>query len=264
MNPKISIITPIYNSERFISECLESSINQTYTNWEQILVDDCSTDNSVQLIEAYIKRDNRIRLIKLSENVGSGPARNKAIESSTGKIIAFLDSDDIWEPNKLERHVKFMIDNNAAFSHTSYGFINESGNIVNKTYHVSNRPIGYQDLLKRAEISCLTAMYSVEKLGKIYMPDLRRKQDYALWLSILKRGIKSIPLDETLAYYRQVKGSATNNKSKLILKHIVFLYKHEKIGLVNTIYYFGWYAINGFKKYYVNRVISKIQSNKSK
>jgi teichuronic acid biosynthesis glycosyltransferase TuaG len=250
---KISIITPLYNSERFIGEAIESVISQTYTNWEMIIVDDCSIDDSVKIVKEYQLKENRIKLFFLSENSGSAVARNKAIEESTGTIIAFLDSDDIWLPNKLDRHVKFMIDKDASFSHTSYGFIDESGNTISKTYRVSNYPIGYKDLLKRAEISCLTAMYNVDKLGKVFMPNLRRKQDYGLWLSILNGGVKSIPLDEELAFYRQVKGSATNNKRKLILKHIVFLYKHQNLNVFETAYYFFWYAANGIKKYYINR-----------
>ena len=254
----VSIITPLYNSERFIPETINSVLAQTYQNWEMIIVDDCSNDNSVSIVKNYQLKDTRIKLFFLTENSGSAIARNKAIKESKGKIIAFLDSDDIWLPNKLERHVKFMIDKCASFSHTSYGFINEKGQRINKTFHVSNYPIGYSDLLKRAEISCLTAMYDAEKLGKRYMPNLRRKQDYGLWLSILKGGAKSIPLDEELAFYRQVKGSATNNKSKLIIKHIIFLYKHQNLGIFKTIYYFIWYALNGFKKYYVNRFLAKI------
>lgn len=250
---KVSIITPLYNSSRFVLEAIESAINQTYQDWEMIIVDDCSTDNSVEIVKQYQKIDKRIKLFKLSDNSGAAIARNIAIKESSGRLIAFLDSDDIWLPNKLEEHVFFMLKNEASFSHTSYGFIDEEGKRINKTYHVGKNPVGYYDLLKRAEISCLTAMYDVQKLGKVYMPNLRRKQDYGLWLSILKKGETSLPLDLELAYYRQVKGSATNNKSKLILKHIIFLYKHQNLGILKTIYYFIWYALNGVKKYYINK-----------
>ncbi|AIM60223.1 hypothetical protein IX49_06700 [Cellulophaga lytica] len=253
MFPKVSIITPLYNAQRFVSLAIDSVISQSYTNWEMIIVDDCSSDNSVEIVNKYVNVDSRITLLKLETNSGSGPARNKAIEFASGRIIAFLDSDDIWAPNKLEVHVKFMIENKAAFSHTSYGFIDESGDTVNKTYHVSNHPIDYWDLLKRTEISCLTAMYDTQLIGKRYMPPLRRKQDYGLWLSILKSGVVSIPLDQELAFYRQVKGSATSNKSKLIFKHLVFLYKHQNLNIFQTVYYFSYWAINGFKKYYINK-----------
>jgi teichuronic acid biosynthesis glycosyltransferase TuaG len=250
---KVSIITPVYNSEKFLAEAIESVINQTYQNWEMILVDDKSTDTSVNIIKHYAKKDKRILPIFLNENVGAGPARNKAIEASTGQIIAFLDSDDIWLKEKLERHVPFMIEKNAAFSHTSYGFINENGKVINKTFHVSNKPIGYVNLLKRTEISCLTAMYDVTQVGKMFMPDLRVKQDYALWLSILKKGFMSIPLDEELAFYRQRKNSNTNKKYKLVWKHIKFLYKTQDLSVLRTLYYTFWWGYNGIFKYYISK-----------
>lgn len=255
MNVKVSIITPVFNSEKFIAESMNSVLNQTYPHWEQILVDDCSSDHSVDIIERYVKKDTRIKLIKLKENCGAGPARNRAIDEATGSIIAFLDSDDVWFPQKLEKHVEFMIKSNAAFSHTSYGFINEEGKIINRTFHVSDRAITYSDLLKRTEISCLTAMFDIRKTGKMYMPDLRVKQDYALWLSILKKGFVSEPLDIELAYYRQRKNSNTNVKYKLIIKHLKFLYNVEKLGYIKTVYYTFFWAINGIQKYYLSKVL---------
>lgn len=254
LNPKISIITPIYNSESFIGHTIESVLAQTYKNWEMLIVDDCSNDRSIEIIRDYQKVDRRIKLFYLNQNSGPGIARNKAIREAEGDIIAFLDSNDIWTPNKLEYHIQFMTEHNASFSHTSYGFIDETGNVINKTFHVSKRPIAYNDLLKRTEISCLTAMYDVKKLGKMYMPNLRHSEDYGLWLSILKTGVKSIPLDKELAFYRQVKGSLTNNKRKVLKKHWMFLYKHEKIGLFKSLYYFFRWGLNGVKKYYINKI----------
>lgn len=253
MDRKVSIITPVYNSEKYLEFSINSVLQQTYQNWELRIVDDCSTDNSVEILKKYAELDKRIKPCFLRDNCGAGIARNKAIELAEGKIIAFLDSDDIWLPNKLKTHVTFMSEMKAAFSHTSYGFIDEEGKVVNKTFHVSNKAITYKDLLKRTEISCLTAMYDVDKIGKMYMPDLRVKQDYALWLSILKRGFTSVPLDEELAFYRQRKNSNTNKKSKLIIKHLKFLYNIEKLNLIKTLYYTGWWAVNGLSKYYLSK-----------
>ncbi len=250
---KVSIITPLYNSERFVKECLESVLKQTYNNWEMLIVDDCSTDKSAEIVNQYLSRDKRFKYFKLNNNSGAGVARNKAILEAKGDIIAFLDSDDIWLAKKLEEHVNFMEKNNAAFSHTSYGFINERGDVINKTFRVSKKPVFYVDLLKRTEISCLTAMYDVRKIGKMYMPDIRRKQDYALWLAILKKGIASIPLDSELAFYRQSKESATNNKIKLVKKHYVFLRGTQNINILKSIYYTFYWGVNGFIKYYINR-----------
>ncbi len=215
-NPLVSIVTPVYNSTEYLAVTIQSVINQTYTHWEHILVNDCSTDNSVQIIEKIAANEPRVKLLHLPNNMGSGPARNLAIKEAKGKYIAFLDSDDYWVPEKLAMQVKFMEENNIAFSHSSYGYWDEEGNEIRKPFLVSSYPISYTHLLKRTEISCLTAIYNQQTIGKMYMPDLRRKQDYALWLSILKKGYKSYPQQEVLAYYRQRKGSATNKKYKLI------------------------------------------------
>lgn len=247
---KVSIITPVFNSSEFIEETMISVINQSYINWEMIFVDDCSSDNSVEIIKEYQKKDDRFKLFLLDKNSGSGVARNKAILEASGEIIAFLDSDDLWVPEKLEKHVSFMIKHDAAFSHTSYGFIDENGNKIKETYHVSDKPVTYKKLLKRTEISCLTAMYDARKTGKQYMPELMRKQDYGLWLTILKLGFNSIPLKEELAFYRQRKNSATSNKFKLILKHFTFLRKNEQLSVLQSIYYTLYWGVNGVIKYY--------------
>lgn len=246
----VSIITPVYNAARFLKETSECVIGQTFKDWEWILVDDCSKDNSREIMHELAATDDRIKVFFLDKNKGSGPARNKAIFEAKGKYIAFLDSDDFWKLDKLKKHVSFMVENNAVFSHTSYGFTNESGEVIRETYRVSTIPVTYSMLLKKTEISCLTAMYDQERIGKYFMPDLRRKQDYALWLSILKDGYVSIPMDEELAMYRQVPGSATNNKFKLILKHLKFLMEVEKLSFMKSLYYSFHWGINGLKKYY--------------
>ena len=250
MQPLVSIITPTYNCEDFISETIASVINQTYKSWELLIVDDCSTDQTFELCGKWAEKDSRITLFKLDSNSGSGPARNLAIHKAKGEIIAFLDGDDVWHHDKLTIHVKFMIDNDASFSHTSYGYMSSSGAIHSKELRVSNKAVKYRDLLKRTEISCLTAMYSSKKIGKYYMPSIRRKQDYALWLSILKDGHNSLPCDEVLAWYRQNPNSATSKKWKLIFKHLTFLRKHEKLNVYESVRYTIHWLKNGLLKYY--------------
>ena len=139
----------------------------------------------------------------------------------------------------------------AAFSHTSYGFMDDSGKIIRETFHVSKVPVTFRMALMRTEISCLTAMFDVEKVGKLYMPDIRRKQDYALWLNILRKGFKAIPLDLELAWYRQRKGSATNNKITLIHKHYIFLRREIKLKRIFALKYTGLWIWNGLMKYYL-------------
>jgi teichuronic acid biosynthesis glycosyltransferase TuaG len=251
MKNLVSVITPVFNSEKYITQTFQSLLNQTYSNWEWVLVDDCSSDNSVRIIEEFMQRDGRVILLKNLENLGSGVARNKAIENAKGDFIAFLDSDDIWHPKKLEIQVNLMLERNIAFSHTSYGYINEHGNKIKSTFHVSDHPVNYKHLLKRTEISCLTAIYNCKSIGKFYMSDHRRKQDYALWLAILKTGVESHPIDMELAFYRQTPNSATSNKFKLIYKHYLFLRSTQGLNPLATVYYSCFWAINGFVRYYI-------------
>jgi len=247
----VSIITPSFNSGKFISETIQSVLNQTYSNWEMIITDDCSGDNTVEIIEQIVEKDSRIRLYRFEKNKGSGPARNNSIKKAKGKYLAFLDSDDIWVPNKLEKQLKFLEENNISFSHSSYGFLDESGNEIRKPFIVSKKPVGYKELLKRTEISCLTAIYNQEEIGKMYMPDLRKKQDYALWLSILKTGVKSFPQADILAFYRQRKTSATSKKHQLIFKHYFFLRTQENLTIYASLHYTFLWIVNGLLKYYL-------------
>ena len=185
MNNLVSIITPCYNSENFISETINSVLNQTYKNWEMIIVDDVSTDRSVDIISTFCKQDARIQLHQLLDNSGAAIARNKAIELAQGTFIAFLDSDDLWLPKKLEYQLDFMLKNKYLLSYTSYEIINEDGNLTNKIINCKDK-LDYKRMLYSNEIGCLTAMYNRDILGKIFMPEIRKRQDYGLWLKILK------------------------------------------------------------------------------
>lgn len=247
---KISIITPVYNAERFLRETTESVINQTYQDWEWILVNDCSSDNSWNIMQELAEKDQRIKIFSNKENLKSGKTRNFAIQQATGRFIAFLDADDKWHPEKLAIQIPFMLENDYHFSHTSYGYLNEEGNEIKSTFHVSE-VVDYKHLLKRTEISCLTAVYDAEKIGKFYMSEHARKQDYALWLSILKSGVKSYGIDKELAYYRQVGNSATSSKHKLIFKHISFLKDTQGFNTLQALYYTGYWMINGFIRYFI-------------
>lgn len=250
MKDLVSIITPIFNCDQFIEEAIKSVIVQTYKNWEMIIVDDFSTDNSLKIIKDFSKKESRIRLIQNKKNNGSGISRNKAIKIASGRYIAFLDSDDIWHKDKLKIQITLMKKNNWCFSHTSYGYISEKGETIKSTFHVSNKPVTYSRLLKRTEISCLTAVYDQELIGKFYMSNHKNKQDYFLWLSILKRGNKSYPIDTELGFYRQRKNSNTNQKSKLLLSHISFLMNTQKMNIFESIYYTSFWVMNGIGRYY--------------
>ncbi|MDE5423410.1 glycosyltransferase family 2 protein [Ancylomarina sp. DW003] len=249
--PLVSIITPVYNSSLFLKDTAESVFCQGYKNWEWILIDDKSTDDSWHVLSELSREDDRVKIFCNEVNSGSGITRNNAIRKAKGKYIAFLDSDDIWHSKKLEKHIAFMIEKKALFSHTSYGYLDEKGNVIKNTFRISKNPVSYKDLLKRTEISCLTAIYDAEILGKFYMSEHRRKQDYALWLSILKTGTKSYGLDEELAFYRQRVGSATSNKFKLVGKHFLFLKETQRMRTHQAIKYTVLWMINGFVRYYL-------------
>ena len=218
----VSIITPSYNSSSFIVETIEGIINQTYPNWELLITDDCSTDDSVKIIDSYIQKDSRIKLYKLEKNSGAGVCRNKSIEMAKGRFIAFCDSDDVWMPQKLEKQLKLMDEKDCALSHSSYMLMNESG--IEQGIVVCMRKIDFASMKRDDGIGCLTAMYDTSKVGKMYMSELRKRQDWGLWLEILKKCNVSYGLKEPLAYYRLRTGSISNNKFTLI-KHNINVYR---------------------------------------
>ena len=247
MNNLVSIITPSYNSAKFIKYCVDSVISQTYENWEMIIVDDYSRDNSRELISKFAKEDDRIKPIFLDENVGAAEARNVAIKKSKGKYIAFLDSDDIWKLDKLEKQIAFMKKNDFAFTFTSYQPISEDGE---EKYSVIKAPkkMTYHSYLKNTIIGCLTVVIDIDKTGNFEMPNIRSSHDMALWLLIMKRGFSANGLDENLAYYRIVSTSNTSKKWKAA-KEVWDVYrKVEKLNIVYSGICFVGYVFNALKK----------------
>ena len=219
----VSIITPSYNSAVFIGETIESILAQTYTNWELLITDDCSTDNTNDIISQYIQKDNRIKFFKLEKNSGAGVARNNSIKEAKGRFLAFCDSDDCWYPEKLEKQLAFMVNNNYEFTCTSYDIYNEISN-VKVGYIKCKKKITYWNLLKDNSIGCLTSIYDTSRIGKIYMPTIRKRQDWGLWLTIIKKTKTVYGLQETLAKYRIRENSISSNKIAM-LKYNYKLYK---------------------------------------
>jgi teichuronic acid biosynthesis glycosyltransferase TuaG len=246
-NPLVSIITPVYNAEKFIIETIRSVQNQTYPHWEMILVDDCSSDNSINMIEEEAEKDSRIKLYQLSTNSGAAIARNTAIEMSQGKYIAFLDSDDLWLPHKLETQVKFMEEQDLAFTYASYRLMKENGELTPKVIKVPSQ-INYEGLLKNTIIGCLTVMINKEKVWPIQMQNIRTRQDFVLWLDILKRGIVAHGIQDELALYRKVEGSISSNKLKTAKRNWEVYRKIEKLPLIKAAWCFVNYAYQGLKK----------------
>jgi teichuronic acid biosynthesis glycosyltransferase TuaG len=243
----VSIITPSYNSKGLIAKTIESVLAQTYDNWEMIIVDDASTDGSPAYISSLIKDNPKFKLIALEQNVGAAEARNRAIEVSNGQYIAFLDADDLWYPNKLEVQIAFMQNKNLAFSYSSYDLMDESEDDLGT--FVTKEHITYESMLKTCSVGCLTAVYDAQKLGKQYMPLIRKRQDYGLWLKILKETDAVAGLLEPLARYRIMENSISSNKFKAAQYQWRIYREVEGLNMIQSLYYFIHYAINGVLKY---------------
>lgn len=224
MKSLVSIITPMYNSERFISETINSIINQTYKNWELLLIDDCSKDKTIQVVNSFIVKHPNIKLLVNETNQGAAISRNRGIEVAKGNFIAFLDADDLWKPKKLENQLTFMESENCDVCFSSYDLIDESGNILNK--QVKALPVlSYNKLLKSNYIGNLTGIYNASVLGKITSSNLRKRQDWLIWLEAIKTsGKPAKSIQESLAFYRVRNNSISSNKTNL-LKYNYLVYK---------------------------------------
>lgn len=246
---KISIITPVYNYEKLIEKTIECVLNQTYKNWEWLLVDDCSPDDSAIIIKKYAKNDNRIKYFKLSENSGAAVARNKALAESTGRFVAYLDADDLWKNDKLEKQVKFMLENQYSFTCTDYEKITETGNSLNKIIKIPKK-VDYNLFLRNTIIQTVGVMVDTKLTGKelLKMPNIRRRQDAATWCQLLKNGHDCYECPENLSYYRVVTNSLSSNKFKAIKMNWYWYRKIEKLSLWKACYCFIGYAFNGVRK----------------
>lgn len=235
-NHLVSIITACYNSEKHISDMINSVLAQTYQNWELLLVDDCSTDKTLDIINTITSSESRIKVFQLTKNSGAAVARNKAIQEANGRFIAFLDSDDRWLSLKLEKQMAFMISNGYSLTHTAYEIIDEFGNISKKMIKPAE-VLNYNDMLYANKIGCLTAIYDQHQLGKIEMPLLRKRQDYGLWLNILQSGIKAYGLSEVLAQYRQTENSMSSNKMDLIKWNWKLFREVQGLSVMKSMFY---------------------------
>jgi len=223
----VSVIMPAFNAENFIEAAVSSVISQTYSAWELFIIDDASTDATLSQAEKLAKQDSRIKIIRNKKNSGAGISRNNGIKAAQGDFIAFLDADDQWKPKKLEIQLEAMQQQDAAVCFSSYQQINENGSSRNEI--IEALPIlSYQKLLKSNYLGNLTGIYNVKKLGKIYAPEIRKRQDWALWLEALKKGGPAIGIQRCLAKYRIRKGSISGNKLEM-LKYNFNIY-HKVLG----------------------------------
>lgn len=245
----ISIIVPVYNAEKFLEDTIKSVEEQTYTNWELIFVNDCSKDESSKIIDEKIKENNKIKLINLEQNSGAAIARNTGINNAKGQYIAFLDADDLWNKEKLEKQINFMKENNCAFSFTGYEFADENGIGNGKIVNVP-KTINYRQALKNTTIWTSTVMFDVQKLGKelIQMPNVKRGQDTATWWKVLKQIDNAYGINEVLSYYRRTNESLSSNKIKALKRTWNLYRKVEHLNIFYSFYNFCWYVLNAVKR----------------
>jgi teichuronic acid biosynthesis glycosyltransferase TuaG len=236
----VSIITPSFNSDKFIAETIRSVQNQTYQNWELIIVDDCSIDHTVSIIEQFVANDGRIHLFQLHKNSGTGVARNTALSKSAGRYISFLDADDLWKPMKLEKQIDFLRSNNQPFTFSFYDCINEDGIPLGKRVEAP-RNLGYKQLFFCNYVGNLTGIYDSSYFGKVPISSFRKRQDWMHWLSILKQIKKAKPVPESLAFYRIRENSISASKIDLI-KHNFAVYRrfHGYNWVSSIIYMLGF------------------------
>jgi teichuronic acid biosynthesis glycosyltransferase TuaG len=243
----VSIITPTYNAQNFISDTIDSVIKQTYTNWEYILVDDCSTDETVDFIKNKYSDEPRIKVIKSNVNGGAGVARNLGLAQAKGRLIAFLDADDLWKTEKLTLQTKFMKENNSAIVHSSYSFINESGDGIPGRVNVSER-VNLHSYMRNTEIGMSTSLINKDIVGDFRLNKMRTRQDTRLWLTLLSSGHEAHGLNEDLVAYRVRKGQISGNKVVIAWRTLKLYLSITNISLRDRLINYCHYAFNAVFK----------------
>lgn len=250
MKDLVSIVVPVYNVKPYIEATIKSVLNQTYTNWELILVENASKDGTVEVVQAYLEAnpDERIKFYNIPDNIGAAAARNFGVNEASGRFITYLDSDDLWRPEKLEHQVSYMIEKDAAFSFTGYEFATSDGEGTGKIVNVP-KTITYKEALKNTTIFTSTVMFDTEKLTKeqIMMP-LVKSEDTALWWRILRSGVTGYGLNENLVLYRRIANSLSSNKLEAMRRVWNLYRKEEKLSLCFSAYNFLFWAWNAVKR----------------
>lgn len=247
--PLVSVVVPVFNTEKYVKFTIDSVKSQTYPNWELILVDDCSTDQSVSIIELESKSEPRIRLVRNTVNSGALATRNRGIAEANGKYLCFLDSDDTFEPEKIKTQVEFMVNGDYALSFTMFKRITESGHFLGGS-NVSFVPsIDYKGLLGNPQFSIITLMIDREKVNVPLLDySLVKAEDYVFHLSLLKQGFQAYGINTPLSNYRYRPGSQSTSFFGNASDLWKVLYHLERLGLFRSVFYFSRYLKNGIKK----------------
>ena len=237
----VSVITPTYNCGKFISETIESVKAQSYTDWEMIIVDDCSTDNTAEVVSKYSEEDSRIKYHCLDKNSGAAVARTTAMEIAQGEYMAFCDSDDLWTEDKLKKQLEFMTENDYAFSATSYEQIDEESKPLNRVIKTIKKT-DYNRLLLDCPVGNSTVMYNVGKMGKFKVPDIRKRNDDALWLTMLKKEKYIWGMPDVLMKYRIRINSISSNKLSVIKYHWILYRDIEHLSIFRSLFHIGYWC----------------------
>lgn len=249
-NEMVSIVTPVYNKERYLAATIDSIRAQTFENWELLLIDDCSSDRSAAIIAEYLKNDTRVRYHRLEENSGAAVARNEALARAKGRYVAFLDADDLWKPRKLEKQLALMRERGLGFTYTAIEMIDEDG-APRRGKRPVRAEVDYRFLLSNTIIACSSVVIDRALIGDFRMPLVRKGQDFATWLSILRGGHTAYGIDEALVRYRVAPGSISSNKFGALARTWRIYREQEHLLLVPALWHFGLYAVHAVKKYWM-------------
>ncbi|MGC4129217.1 MAG: glycosyltransferase family 2 protein [Bergeyella sp.] len=244
--PEVSIITPCYNSSKFLQETIDSVLNQTFQDWEWLVTDDSSTDNSVEILNN--QNDSRIKIFKTEKNGGAGHARNISLQNATGRFITFLDADDFWEANFLEEMVGFMKKENAELAYSTYSRCDESLKPVLEDFE-ADKVVTFKNLLKTCRLSLLSSMYDSQRVGKEYFPEGSKREDHIMWLNLLKKIPEGKPLKKTLSKYRMLPDSVSRNKKNIMKDQYLVYRDFMRFSTLKSLYFTVNWALNGFLKY---------------
>ncbi|UDM70621.1 glycosyltransferase family 2 protein [Vagococcus fluvialis] len=248
MNSTVSIIMPAFNSAQFISDAINSVINQSFSDWELIVINDGSTDETSEILNKFSSKEKRIKIINFKKNLGIANARNIGLQQSAGKFIAFLDSDDFWSEDKLIKQLVFMKKKQCKFSFTDYYIVSEEKKVLTSVDNANIQTIDYKELLKTNRIGCLTVMLDRSIIHKQTFKDIKH-EDYDFWLTILNEDeLLAFRIPEKLAFYRKSKGSISSNKIKSIIWVWNIYRKGQGFSVLKTNWLFLHYMINTFKK----------------
>lgn len=245
--PLVSVIMPCYNMEKYITATIHSVQRQTYPHWELLIVDDASTDGTVGIVQDFCSQDDRIQFVIKPKHSGIADTRNQCISMAKGRFLAFLDADDIWHPEKLEKQLKFMLEKNVGFSYSTYDWIDEEGKTLNKFINTIG-DLDYKTYLRNTIIGCSTVMVDKKITGDVVVPNFRTSEDTATWLNILKKGVLAYAIEEPLVSYRIRRKSASSNKIKASIDLWKVYRRNEKLPFVKAIQCFSCYAFNAIKK----------------